>query len=52
MREPLEDGEIKLVARMDDEFPEINFTDGPNRVQVRCKALGGGAQGRANGHTG
>jgi len=41
MHGPLEDREIKLVARMDDKFPEIDFADRPNRVQVRCEALAG-----------
>jgi len=33
---PLEDREIKVFARVDDEPLEIDFTDGPNGVQVRC----------------
>ena len=36
MHEPLENREIEVITRMNDEPPEVNFTDGPNGVQVRC----------------
>lgn len=39
VHKPLEDREIKVFARVDDEFLEIDFTDGPNGVQVRCGTL-------------
>jgi hypothetical protein len=42
MHEPLENREIEVITRMNDEPLEVNFTDGPNGVQVRCGALGGG----------
>lgn len=32
MDRPLEDREIKVFARMNDEFLEVNFTDRPNGV--------------------
>ena len=37
--EPLKNWEIKVITRIDDEFLEINFTDGSNGVQVRCGGL-------------
>jgi len=52
MHGPLKDREIKLVARMDDKFLEINFADGPNRVQVRCGGLGEGPQVNGDEGTG
>ena len=49
--EPLKNWEIKVITRIDDEFLEINFTDGPNGVQVRCGRLDRGTYGRGNGRT-
>ena len=48
---PLKNREIKVITRIDDEFLEINFTDGPNRVQIRWGGLDGGTYGRGNGRT-
>ena len=48
---PLKNREIKVITRIDDEFLEINFTDGPNGVQVRCGRLDRGTYGRGNGRT-
>ena len=48
---PLKNWEIKVITRIDDEFLEVDFTDGSDRIQVRCGGLDGGTYGRGNGRT-
>jgi len=42
MNIPLENREIKVFTGIDDEFPEIYFTDRSNGVQIRYGALSEG----------
>lgn len=45
LNRPIQDREIKVFARMDNESPEVDFTDRPDGIQVRCRVFSEGTRG-------